>query len=388
MMPFRLPPAGNHIGWSDVVDESALRGLFTPWEPAFFASGTAALAALLVVLRTRFPRRDEVVFAAYNCPSMVSAARFAGCNTRLVDLAPGSLWMEISAVEKVLSSRTLAIIGVDLFGIPERHALLRELAIDNGCVFIQDSAQAFPKRAGDGAWQGDAIILSFGRGKPVSLLGGGAVLTRDRCLVQDLVQTATLAEEDAEASCRRRVAAYNWLRHPRLYWLPSSVPALGLGETRFTPLDRIAAMPIWLKRRVPVAVAAYRARGAVIEAQYATVVPSRGVVDLARSCGVASGTGLSRYPFLAPDRGTRDGLVERLGAYGASRFYGRILPEIAGVQELLGSDESFPHARQFADRLFTLPTHDGVRALDVTAMGRLLGSQPFPVSVPLRESAE
>ena len=58
-------------------------------------------------------------------------------------------------------------------------AVLRPLADAAGAVLIEDSAQAFPRDGGGDFWQGDLVVLSFGRGKPVSLLGGGAVLYRD-----------------------------------------------------------------------------------------------------------------------------------------------------------------------------------------------------------------
>jgi len=386
MMPYRIPPAGSHIHWSDVVDEAAVRGLFTPWEGAFFDSGTAALAGLLLTLRQRMAPRDEVILAAYNCPDMISAARYAGCVPRLVDLAPGRPWMELAQVERALSPRTLAVVAVDLFGIPERIGPLRELAIDNGSICIQDSAQGFPQRAGDGTWQGDAVILSFGRGKPVSLLAGGAVLSRDRGVIRDVART--MAEPPGqERQHARRVAAYNLLRHPRLYWLPASLPSLGLGTTRFEPLEAIGAMPSWVKRRVPTAVAAYRARSGGIEAQYAAMGLTGGLVDLARSCGLPPAAPLSRYPLLAPEAASRDALCERLRNFGASPFYGRILPEVEGLEELLAGAGPFPVAREFAARLLTLPTHDGVRATDVGAIRRVLGGGPLRTMKPVGESA-
>jgi hypothetical protein len=291
-------------------------------------------------------------------------------------------------VARATGPRTLAIIGVDLFGIPERHALLRESAMREGCALIQDSAQGFPKRAGDGAWVGDAIIVSFGRGKPVSLLGGGAVLCRERALAQTLCEVAVAAAGDDEPHHGRRVKAYNLLRKPRLYWIPASMPSLHLGETRFEALDRITPMSPWLKRRIPPAVSAYRARGSGAERQYAAMPFARGIVDLARSCGVPASVPLSRYPLLLPDAEGRDRVWAELEPHGVSRFYGVALPEVAGLEAMLGpSRDDFPVARDFAARLLTLPPHDGVRQRDVAAIGRLLGGGQTTVVKPLRESA-
>jgi dTDP-4-amino-4,6-dideoxygalactose transaminase len=388
MKLYHLPPAGNRVQWSGAVDEAAVRGLFAPWEPTFFSSGTAGLAALLTVLRTRMPGRVEVVLAAYNCPDMISAVLHAGCVPRLVDMAAGTPWMDPAEVARATGPRTLAIIGVDLFGIPERHALLRESAQREGCALIQDSAQGFPKRAGDTTWVGDAVVVSFGRGKPVSLLGGGAVLCRDRSLAQALGEVAVAAAGEDEPHHGRRVKAYNLLRKPRLYWIPASMPSLHLGETRFEALEGIAPMSPWLKVRIPPAVSAYRARGSGAERQYSAMTFAKGVVDLARSCGLPGSAPLSRYPLLLPDAEARDRAWSELEWHGVSRFYGAALPEVAGLEELLGaSRDEFPVARDFAARLLTLPTHDGVRQRDVAAIGRLLGGGQVTVVKPLRESA-
>jgi hypothetical protein len=134
-------------------------------------------------------------------------------------------------------------------------------------------------------------------------------------------------------------------------------------------------------------VAAYRARSGGLEAQYAAVARGGGVVDLARSCGLPLDTPLNRYPLLARDREQRDGLSQQLQGYGASRFYGSVLPDVPGLQEVLGAADPCPRAREFADRVLTLPTHDGVYPLDVAAIGRVLSQNRLQADTPIREIA-
>lgn len=364
----RVPPAGDRIAWQR-GPRNALRGLFAPWHASLLGSGTQALAATLLALREASPGRDEVIFAAYNCQALVSATVYAGCQPVLVDYEPERPWLDLRALATKLSTRTLAVIAVDLLGLRERHAELRAACAGVGCALVQDGAQGFPSRAGERAWQGDAVVLSFGRGKPVSLLTGGAVLTRDPELVKVVARVAdTVAFNGSRHALK--VWAYNLLRHPWLYALPAALPGLRLGETRYTALAGIHAMPAALEPYLAPAVHAFR-RAAHPQSIYPSLLAGSGVVDLPSVCRQRTER-LSRYPVLARDAQYRDRMLEVLAPLGVSALYGTILPQVPGVGEHLAEEGEFPAAQAFAARLMTLPNHDGVRRRHLTKLARLL----------------
>ena len=362
MIPYRLPPVGNRIVTGPRSRQPEIDILFAPWQARYYASGTQALSAALIGASRSRPGRNQVLLPAYACPDLLSAVLFAGLVPRLVELAPGKPWMDLDTLANALDETVCAVIGVNLFGIDERYGRIRDAIADSGVVVIEDAAQTLPAES---QWQGDLVILSFGRGKPVSLLGGGAVLTRG-AVALDLLPVPTPPGRRRRLD-RTRVAAYNLLLHPRAYWLPAALP-LGLGGTRFRPLKELGALPRFAQRNLPANLAErYAHRQQPVRAVYSqslALLLAENLSDLPLQCGVPLENALLRYPILLPDRESRDACWRALEArgLGASRLYGTVLPEIKNAPEGLGSADLFPGAREFANRLLTLPLHDAVDA--------------------------
>ena len=148
----------------------------------FTRSGTEALS-----LAVRFAIADhscvdspEVLMPAYGCPDLVAAVIAQGATPVLVDLADHQTpFMSIHGVEAAITCNTVAIIAVGFLGLPERLEALADVARANTLLLIEDSAQCFPPKSIEaGCYLADLIVLSFGRGKPINLMGGGALLIR------------------------------------------------------------------------------------------------------------------------------------------------------------------------------------------------------------------
>lgn len=373
----RLPPAGERVRLAEGdADADFARTCFAPYAPRFFASGTAALAAAVTAALARTGRRDpEVLLPAYACPAVISAVQYAGAHPRLVDLMPDRPWMDTADLEQRIRPSTAGIIGVDLFGLQERYATLARITQRSGLVLIQDGAQAFPRRH-ERLWHGDLVVVSFGRGKPVSLLGGGAVLHRDAkfaTLVPDIRQRATAAR--AGFGFRVQARLYNALRNPSLYWLPAALPMLHLGETRFVPLMRLDGCRPDRLRHLQANIEAYQCRDdrpqRAIARLVAALTPEL-VVDLPRACAGDAPPRLLRYPLLIKDPTLRDVVHRALhqAGLGASTLYNATLPNIRGLEGL--ADRSYPRAEAFARQLLTLPVHSGVTSVHIERMHAIL----------------
>ena len=384
-MFYQLPPVGNPIRLSTRgVPEVRLEADFLPYQPRYYASGTAALAAAIraVIQSRRAADLPEVILPAYGCPDLVSATVFAGARPVLVDMEPDRPWMDLEHWSSRISERSVAILAANLFGISERLDQLRPIAERAGAVLIEDSAQAFPSSGEASIWHGKLVVLSFGRGKPVSLLGGGAVLFREAAWA-DLLQQATVPSETGAgqwASFRLKSVLYNGMISPWLYWLPQSLPFLHLGETRFHTLPSIEAMDAVRRALLPANLAVYRdddmaVQKALVERLGDLDLAARGIIDLHRACQTPPERRLLRYPLLI--RATdRDRLYEKLKhcGLGPSGMYPAALPGISGLEELLAGQGPFPAAEGFATRILTLPTHTGVRQADIAKMRRVLGA--------------
>lgn len=361
-----LPPAGDAIRL-DTHTQSTRTALarWQPYQAMLYGSGTAALAAAVAAALALRPQRREIVLPAYGCPALVSAVLHAGGEPVLVDLEPDRPWLSLSALDAAVSDATAAIVAVNFLGIPERLPALKRLSRACGVVLIEDSAQACPP-AGLDEQQADLLILSFGRGKPISLLGGGLVLWHDQALGAALPKPVTA--KTTAWQLHLKVLLYNLLRRPQLYWLPQVLP-LGLGATCYRPLTgglrgmdplRQRALGAALEqRRQCVSGAEQRLRAALPR-----VAPE--LVDLAAVCGSSS---LLRYPLLADTAAVKRqvlGALKRAGL-GASAMYGEVLPDVTDMPSVRAHSE-LVQARDFASRLLTLPVHDGVTPRHIERM--------------------
>lgn len=359
-----LPPAGHPV----VLKRSGEPPQFAGYESLWLNSGTAALVLALKLASGLKPEveRPEVVLPAYACPDLVAAAVYAGVVPVLADIGTTDPGYSLPALAAALSSRTVAVVAVNFLGIRERLEDLHALLSERGRILlVEDNAQWFPEPLGDAGLVGDMVCLSFGRGKPVSILGGGALLVKQsRSFAVPALMDGVQVETVGAAVALR---LYNLLLHPSAYWMVSRNPLFSLGRTVYKPLTRLTSLPAHRLQILPGNVAAHLGRNRKAERWlHEALANVEGVVDLARETGVRAKR-LLRFPVLLPDRTTRDRARERLSSLGlgATSLYTRPLPEIEGVPLPVAAAGTFPGATLFADRLLTLPVHAAVRPVHV-----------------------
>lgn len=381
-MFYQQPPVGNPVRLSDASGSKIrLEQIFTPYHPRFYASGTAALAAAIIAAsRLKHVDRPEVILPAYGCPDLISAAVFAGVRPVLVDIEQDRPWLDLEQLAKRIGEQTVGIVAVDLFGIPERLEALRELANTVDALLIEDSAQGFPGKGESNIWHGDLVVVSFGRGKPISLLGGGALLHLGQPLVDLLPEPDELPAGSWRDTAKYRLKAllYNRMISPRHYWIPQSLPFLHLGETRYHPLTELGAMDAERLALLRANHAAYQGQRRNIRELLSRLLQQMGssngmLIDLPRVTGTPAGLRLLRYPLLVATS-MRDRLhqVLRQAGLGPSLMYPRAMPEIPGLEEMFENQCDFPQARSFAERILTLPTHSGISERDLAGIRNIL----------------
>lgn len=384
-MFYQLPPVGNPVRIAGGMSaESLLQEVFSPYTPRYFDSGTAALAAAIIAaIKLKGVEVPEVILPAYGCPDLVSAVIFAGARPLLVDLEPERPWMSLEQLSSSISASTVAIVAVNLFGIPERLHALKEIARRASVLLIEDSAQAFPEGGGESFWAGDLVVISFGRGKPVSLLGGGAVLFRGidlgKLLPEPEPQSSNVVLQ--RLGFWLKATLYNLMISPYSYWLPQGLPFLHLGETRFYPLTALGMMDPIRMKALAENVSAYQQRGTRVQSTLSGLVAeldAAGVelVDLPAICHVSRSQRLLRYPLLLDAR-ARDRVYSHLEhkGLGVSRMYPVTLPAIPGLGPYFESKKTYPEAVSFAARILTLPLHEKVANSDIgKIMAGLLSS--------------
>ena len=178
--------------WSDIIGRSAfvLGGKVESFERSYalycgvqhcigVANGTDALE--LAMRAAEIGTGDEVVVPTNSFVASAAAVARAGATPVLVDIDPTTYLVDVDATAERITSRTRAIIAVDLFGQPAPIEELQPLLGDRGLV-IEDAAQSHGGRR-LGAVAGSLAPLaatSFYPGKNLGAYGdAGSVLTDD-----------------------------------------------------------------------------------------------------------------------------------------------------------------------------------------------------------------
>jgi dTDP-4-amino-4,6-dideoxygalactose transaminase len=325
------------------------------------ASGREALRVALTFLAMQSARR-ELVVPAYACYSIPAAAVAAGLRVRLVDVTPEGQ-LDPEQLARTPLDAAAAVLVCNLFGLAEAIGPLREVVRSAGAALLDDAAQALGARSEDGpvGARGDVGVLSFGRGKPLSALGGGAVVW-PRGIPGSLVDQGHAPPRRVRALLR--AFAYDVARQPWIFRALAAIPILRIGETLYDPdfthgpLDGASlCLAANLLPRLVEENRAREERALGLAAQIRARSAFRPLVAKGADRGVHP-----RLAVLAPSRGARDAALAALSGLGAARFYPAPLTDVPALRPHLVGDAACPGARDFAARVLTLPSHAGLDA--------------------------
>jgi dTDP-3-amino-3,4,6-trideoxy-alpha-D-glucose transaminase len=143
-------------------------------------SGTEALHLALAALGVG--PGDEVITTAHSAVATAVGIRLCGATPVFADIDPDTYTLDPVDVERVVSSRTKAIVPVHLYGQPADLDALGAIAEKHGIPIVEDCAQAHGatfrgRRVGS---FGAIAAFSFYPTKNLGAIGdGGAVVTAD-----------------------------------------------------------------------------------------------------------------------------------------------------------------------------------------------------------------
>ena len=150
-------------------------------------SGTSALHLALLALGVG--PGDEVVTTPYTFVATSWAISYCGAKPVFADILPGEFNIDPRAVEKAITPKTKAILGVHLYGQPFELDALLDIAKRKGLPLVEDAAQAHGalyknKRVGS---FGEIAAFSFYPSKNLGACGeGGIAVTKDSTLAQKM----------------------------------------------------------------------------------------------------------------------------------------------------------------------------------------------------------
>ncbi len=163
------------------------------WARGFFGKNyalatTSGTQSLVLSLESLDVRAKEVIVPSYSFTACAQAIVAAGA-TPMVAPIDGSMTLDVSKLEGLLSSKTAAVMVVHMRGIPNDVRAVREAVHRYGLPIIEDCSQ-FDGLTIEGtpamSDYSDVQVLSFQGRKVISAGEGGLVLTNSQRLYERL----------------------------------------------------------------------------------------------------------------------------------------------------------------------------------------------------------
>jgi len=296
------------------------------------SSGTAALHCIVRALDLE--PGAEVLTTPFSFVASTNVLLYEDLTPRFVDIDPQSYNLDVERIEERITSRTQAILAVDVFGQPVDWPALTRLADTHDLALIDDSCEALGATIDGhpiGSW-GEAAAFGFYPNKQITT-GEGGCITTDRDDVARICRSLRNQGRSADGQ----------MRHPRLgynYRLDELSAALGCAQ-----LDRLGEI---LDRRAAVADAYQEALAPLAD-------------DLHRPSTEPKGT-RSWFVYVVRlrdsfDANDRDQVMEHLqsNGIGCAPYFPSIHLQPYHRSRLEHTPGDFPMCEHVSDRTIALP---------------------------------
>lgn len=296
------------------------------------ANGTDALQICMMGLGLK--PGDEVITADFTFAATVEVVRLLGLTPVLVDVDLESFNIDVAAIERAITPKTKAIVPVHLFGQCADMDAILALAERHGLHVIEDNAQAigatYTSKDGRVRQAGTLGVVSSTSFFPSKNLGcygdGGAIFTND----------------DALAHKIRGIVNHGM--YQRYYH-----DEVGVNSR----LDSIQAAV--LRAKLP-HLDAYNQRRRAAAEKYSKALGGQPHIVLPKITGDSH---VFHQYTLRILNGTRDGLVEHLGAHGVpcGVYYPVPLHQQKAYRDARYREADFPVTNQLVQEVISLPMH-------------------------------
>lgn len=172
-----------------LIDHLAKRYHTQKDKVSLFATGRSALAQAIELVA---PAASEVIITSLTCHAVVEAVEAAGCTPVYADVNRKTLHYDVKELRACLKEHPDAktIIVQNNLGHPVDMKSIEKFCDQHHLAIIEDLAHSAGVRYPDGreaGTVGDATVLSFGKGKSIDTIAGGALILNnadDRILEQ------------------------------------------------------------------------------------------------------------------------------------------------------------------------------------------------------------
>jgi dTDP-4-amino-4,6-dideoxygalactose transaminase len=326
-------------------------------------------AALYAILKATLSDKSKVVLPGYTCYTLPAAVIRAGMIPVLSDSRKTDFGYDPDKLRGTMTKHPdiKAIVVCHLFGIALDINEIRNIAGPE-VMIIDDAAQGFGIKA-DGEFLGnggEVGFYSFGRGKNLSLVGGGLIVTKNDALAEKIKGVI-----DSEFSARPgssgeflRAASYNRVIRPGVFSLLSRLPGMKLGRSIFDPdfvLSRLSDFKIRLLHRIYGIAEKLNSDRLEVSCRYLSFLDGNDSITIPKS-SLDNSPGSLRFPVLVKDPANRSEVL-RIGAkcgWGLSSMYPTTLNKIKQLPPT--SEDELAGSESIARSIITLPTHHHIQS--------------------------
>jgi len=174
------------------------------------SSGTAAMHLALLALG--IGPDDEVIVPAFTFPATANVVECVGAKTVLVDINLDDFCIDASLIEKVITSRTKAIMPVHEFGQAAQIDVIMEIAKRHNLKVVEDAACALGTefRNQKVGLFGDIGCFSLHPRKAITSGEGGIIVTNNANIAHSLTVLRNHGIENSDGRIDFVKAGYNY----------------------------------------------------------------------------------------------------------------------------------------------------------------------------------
>jgi len=329
-------------------------------------------SAIGFFLKSQAIKNKEVIVPAYSCQSILGPILDSENAPIFVDAKPDNFNMDEENIEKVMSQNTKAIIATSMYGLKIANLAKYKVLKKRGVILIGDYALGlltYLTKQKEVLDIFDLIFFSFGLGKEITFLGGGAVITNSEKIYKSI-------SDYRDHNCKKPTLGTtlkNYLKfifsillfekrfYGILYWLSEKTHFID-GEKGISR-DINNSLPQdygCLPTRLQVSIGFDRLthindfidnRNKALDYYFESLEGIDGRIFLP-----PRGEMLSHFPILVP-KAERGSLITYLNQNGihATTIFKKPLNELLGENR-----RSFKNAKKYADEMIVLPLYYGI----------------------------
>ncbi len=186
-----------------------------------FWKGRVALYAILKALGIK--ENDEIIIPAFTCVVVPNAIIYLGAKPVYVDIDEKTYTIDVTKIQKKITSKTKAIIAQNTFGLSPDFDTIFDIARKNNLFVIDDCTHGFGGKYKNklNGTIADASFFSTQWNKPFSTGIGGFAVVKDKILAEKLSEIEKLSNQPSvkdEFVLKSLMKIKNNILTPSSYW--------------------------------------------------------------------------------------------------------------------------------------------------------------------------